>query len=58
MVYKVAPGAAVHVTVIEVVDVALAETDVVAPGGSGKVVADAGGADTGDVPPGFVAVIS
>ena len=58
MVYDVAPGAAVHVTVIEVVDMAFALTDVGVGGGSGKVVADEGGVEGRDVPPAFVAVIS
>ncbi len=56
--YDVAPGAAAHVTVIEVVDVAFALTDVGVEGGSGKVVALTGGVEGGDVPPVFVAVIS
>ena len=58
MVYEVAPGAAVHVTAIEVADVALAATEVGADGGSGRVVADAGGVDSADVPPASDAVIS
>ncbi len=58
MVYDVAFAEAVHVTVIEFADVALAVTDAGEAGGSGRVVADAGGVDNADVPPASDAVIS
>ena len=54
--YDVAPGDAVHDTVIELDDIAVAVTPVGTAGGD--VVADAGGLDIADVPALFAALIS
>ena len=58
MVYFVAPADAVHFITIELDDFAVAVTPVGTVGGSGNVVAEAGGLDCVDVPPLFDAVTS
>jgi hypothetical protein len=51
--YHVAPADAVQDMVIELDDFTVAVTPVGAAGGRGFVVSDAGGLDSGDVPPVF-----
>ena len=55
--YDVAPGEAVHDTVIELDDVAVAVTPV-GTAGADSVVTEAGGLDIADVPTLFDALIS
>ena len=61
MVYDVAFTGAVHDTAIELDDFVTAVTEVGATGGGGgavRVVADAGGDESAEDPPGFVAATS